>query len=266
MNSSTDETMTPASATAPVFDIAHVDFVGANEFEIGDIKFGLAQAMPATTADRALLYKDKEFLLAYMELLPPMRAKRVFELGIYQGGSALFLTAFLKLEKYVCIDYSDPILNFVEMLKLNPIGERIRPFFNTSQDDADGLRAIIEAEFGDDLPDLIIDDASHHYDLTKRSFEITFPYLKDGGHYIIEDWSWAHWPENQSPESGWTQLPAMSNLILELALLLPSTDMIESIVVKQGFVILKKKASRFSQTPLSIDALLRLRGKNLSKI
>ncbi len=42
--------------------------------------------------------------------------------------------------------------------------------------------------------DLVIDDASHMYEQTKRSFEILFPLLRPGGLYIIEDWSWGCWP------------------------------------------------------------------------
>src|SRR4029077_11377083 len=36
--------------------------------------------------------------------------------------------------------------------------------------------------------DVVIDDASHLYGPTRRSFEILFPLLKPGGAYIIEDW------------------------------------------------------------------------------
>ena len=38
----------------------------------------------------------------------------------------------------------------------------------------------------------MIDDASHKLDLTRRSFEMLFPLLREGGVYVIEDWAAQH--------------------------------------------------------------------------
>jgi hypothetical protein len=219
-----------------------------------------------TTAERALFYKDSGFVNSYSRHLLALAPRRVFEFGIYQGGSGLFLSALLDLEKYVGIDLSAPVPGLAEILAGHRFGERIHLHFNTSQDSVEEISRIIETEFADGPPDLIIDDASHHYDLTKKSFEIAFSYLKDGGHYIIEDWSWAHWPENQHSATAWGQMTAMSNLILELTLLLPSTTFIEDITVRQGYVVLTKKSGPPAGTRLEIDRLLRLRGRELGKI
>ena len=243
-----------------------VRFTAPDEFEIGDLKFGLASAQKATTSERILLYKGRPFVDSYIETLPPLAPARALEFGIYQGGSALFLTALLDLRKYVCIDIMNPLKTFDAILAAHSIGKRIRPYYNTSQGDADRVRQILQREFGDEPIDMIIDDASHEYALTKKSFEITFPYLADGGHYIIEDWSWAHWPDNQKESHGRFGMPAMSNLILELVLLLPSSDLIESITVRHGYVVIKKKSSRFRNNLLNIDATLRLRGRPMIKI
>lgn len=243
-----------------------IRFTAFDQFELGGIKFALATAQTATTAERALIYKDRGFVDSYIETLVPLGAKRVFEFGIYQGGSALFIAALLDVEKFVCLDIADRVEAFESMLARHPLGRKIAAHWNVSQDATDQVREILEREFGDNRPDLIIDDASHLYDQTKKSFEIAFPYLADGGHYIIEDWSWSHWPENQAPSHGWFHLPAMSNLILELVMLLPSSDMIEHITVRQGYVVIKKKASRFQRHPLNIDGSLRTRGQHLNKI
>ncbi len=246
--------------------IPDIRFTALDQFELSGLKFALATAQTVTTVERALVYKDRGFVDSYLETLVPLGARRAFEFGIYQGGSALFITALLNLEKFVCLDISDRVEAFEATLANHPIGRKITAYWKTSQDDADRVREILEREFGDNPPDLIIDDASHLYELTKKSFEIAFPYLADGGHYIIEDWSWSHWPENQSPSHGWFHLPAMSNLILELVMLLPSSDMIEHITVRQGYVIIKKKASRFKKQLLNIDGTLRTRGQRLNKI
>lgn len=56
--------------------------------------------------------------------------------------------------------------------------------FKCSQDDEEKLNKIID---GEGRPSIIIDDASHHSDLTIKSFEILFPQLANGGLYCIED-------------------------------------------------------------------------------
>ena len=55
------------------------------------------------------------------------------------------------------------------------------------------LLSIVHKDFNGQL-DLVIDDASHLYTETKKSFEILFPLLKAGGLYVIEDWSWGCCP------------------------------------------------------------------------
>lgn len=46
--------------------------------------------------------------------------------------------------------------------------------------------------------DLIVDDASHDGGLTRKSFDLLWPLVRDGGYYVIEDWTVAlradpHW-------------------------------------------------------------------------
>ena len=53
-----------------------------------------------------------------------------------------------------------------------------------NQDDSEFLAKLAQ-EAGNF--DIIIDDCSHISDLTIKSFEILFPYLKAGGIYVIED-------------------------------------------------------------------------------
>jgi len=72
--------------------------------------------------------------------------------------------------------------------------------FGTSQCDGDKLSQIVLGELADEL-DLVVDDASHTYEETRASFEFLFPLLSPGGIYVIEDWSWAHHPDYQSPDA-----------------------------------------------------------------
>ena len=84
-----------------------INFLAHDEFEIGGVQFALAGAQPATDEQRVLIYKDRGFIDSYIETLPDLSVRRAFEFGIYQGGSAIFLTTLLGLEKFVCVDISD---------------------------------------------------------------------------------------------------------------------------------------------------------------
>lgn len=243
-----------------------INFSAPGEFELGGVKFCFPTVQAETTPEKAVLHKDTYFIESYQQTLPPLQPKRVFEFGIFQGGSALFHTLFLNLEKYVCLDICDRREGFEQILAHHQVGERIHTHYNTSQDDDIRVREIFEAEFGDNPPDLVIDDASHLYEPSKRSFEIAFPYLKPGGHYILEDWAWAHWPHYQDPSNGLAAHKALTNLVFELTVLMSSTDLIESIEIRGGYAIIKKRASRFKHELLNIDSQLRLRGRTLQAI
>ena len=59
-----------------------------------------------------------------------------------------------------------------------------------SQDDPAFLMQII-SELGN--PHIIIDDGSHHVDHVESTLRILWPYLQDGGMYIIEDTHTSYW-------------------------------------------------------------------------
>jgi hypothetical protein len=49
---------------------------------------------------------------------------------------------------------------------------------------------------------------------------VTFPHLRPGGRYVIEDWNWAHMDEDLWQHAGgyWADRPALTNLIVELVM------------------------------------------------
>lgn len=67
--------------------------------------------------------------------------------------------------------------------------ERIR-IFQGSQVDFDFLSGMMQ-EVGE--PDIIIDDGSHINEHVIETFKFLFPYLKDGGIYVIEDMQTSYW-------------------------------------------------------------------------
>lgn len=169
--------------------------------------------------------------------------ERVMELGIYDGGSTAFWYELFQPQKQVALDIQDQtdspyFRRYVESRGLG--GGRISTYWKTSQSDKARLRTIVETEFDGPL-DLVIDDASHLYRQTRASFEALFPLLMPSGLYIIEDWAWGHWSEYSSPDHPWAGEEPLTQLVVELIEAAgTSTQLISSIVVYQGFVILER--------------------------
>jgi hypothetical protein len=129
------------------------------------------------------------------------------------------------------------------------------------------VKAIIDHEFADEPVDLVIDDASHHYDLSRKSFEIIFPRVREGGFYIIEDWHWAHMNDAryQSGEAFGGQ-PALTNLVFELLIAYGShPDLFWNIVVRDWFIAVQR-GSKVLPENFNLDDMLRMRGKKLTLI
>jgi hypothetical protein len=243
-----------------------VIFTGTDRLSVGDLNFRFSAAHGVTTRDEIFLYKDRQFVDSYIDRLSAIKPKRVFEFGIYQGGSALFLTSAFDLERYSCLDISHPLPELDAILHSHSVGKRITAHFRTSQDDAAAVRRFMAEDFKGEPLDLIIDDASHLYELTKRSFEISWPFLKVGGHYIIEDWAWAHWDSQQYPGSGWENWLAPTNLVFELVMVLGSTGLIKSMEIHPSFVMLQKSNAVFDFGDAWIDGVIKMRGRTLNKI
>ena len=101
------------------------------------------------------------------------------------------------------------------------------------------MSQIVLGELADEL-DLVVDDASHTYEETRASFEFLFPLLSPGGIYVIEDWSWAHHPDYQSPDAPFSKGRALSNLLFEQIMLMGSTPLISELRVWRFLYLIRK--------------------------
>ncbi|MCP3671475.1 MAG: glycosyltransferase [Gammaproteobacteria bacterium] len=127
-------------------------------------------------------------LREYDRLFLPYRESpvRMLEIGIQNGGSLdIFSQYFSNGEKFIGCDidpncgrliYDDPRINLV-------IGDA-----NTDDIQAEILSVT-------DMFDLIIDDASHKAGDIVCAFARYFPYLKEGGLYVVEDLHCSYWQE-----------------------------------------------------------------------
>ena len=96
-----------------------------------------------------------------------------------------------------------------------------------------------------------MDDASHTYEETRASFEFLFPLLSPGGIYVVEDWSWAHHPDYQSPDAPFSERRALSNLLFEQIMLMGSTLLISEIRIWRFLYIIHKENTAVRRSDLS---------------
>jgi|RhiMetdeSRZDD1v2_1073273.scaffolds.fasta_scaffold02719_3 hypothetical protein len=201
--------------------------------------------------DCFLFYKTRSLVEQYARFWTRRRdfhARRILELGLWDAGSMVFWSEYFQPEKHVGIDIQRKQNSryFRAYLASRGLADKMKTYWGTDQRDAQALRAIVTREFSDPL-DLIIDDASHMYDLTKKSFETLFPLLRSGGLYVIEDWAWGHWREFQRPDHPWSKEVPLTRFIVELIEATGSSEsgsaqgrLIESVTTHQGFAVVER--------------------------
>ncbi len=262
-----------------------VDWISETKFVVGGLSFGsdLGSYQELTTPDNVVILKEARLLKEYLNFLAPHPVRNILEFGIWQGGSPLFYGMATDAQKIVALDHLNPGPapadaahdRAVALAYKNPaldgiierygMSKRVKLHFGVSQDDRAAVTAVMDEEFGDEPIDLVIDDASHYYAHSRKSFEIAFPRLREGGLYIIEDWQWAHSPAYQNG-GHFADKPALSNLIFELLIAYGSQpDLFWNIIVRDWFVAVTK-GSRPLGDDFRLDDQLRMRGATLSLI
>lgn len=236
-----------------------INWQNNNCFTIDNIEFVIDLSLPherfSSSADdqKFLLVKSKPMVNFYEKLLEKQDFQRGIELGVFEGGSSLFLYKLTELERLDCIELrlnSAPELDkYLEDNSLN-----ISLHYGVNQADANSLRKIVAL---DDRPiDFILDDASHFYEETKASFNLLFPYLRNGGMYVIEDWNWCHnSPHNGTKSEVWTKRKALTNLIFEMVMLNGSSgNLIESIEIFRNIVVINKSQNALHKNDFDISS------------
>jgi len=246
-----------------------VEWVSETKFIVDGLEFGgdLGSYKEVTTHDRVVILKESRLLRQYLDFLAPHSINNLLELGIWQGGSPLFYGLATDARKVVALDLApkNPVL--YEIIQQHGIEDRVKLYFEVSQDDRAKVSALIGEEFGEEPLDLVIDDASHCYEHSRNSFDIIFPKLRPGGFYIIEDWQWAHIdsPIYQNGEHFGGE-PALTNLIFELLISYGGNPgLFTNIIVRDWFVAVQK-GWRPLDKDFRLADTLRMRGKNLTLI
>jgi len=189
--------------------------------------------------------------------------RRIVELGIFHGGSSAFYAQVCEPDTLVGIERTDaPAIALERFIARRELAGVIRPFYGVDQSDVQALLNIMKAEFDKLEVDLIIDDASHEYAPTRTSFEVVFPFLGEGGRYVIEDWAWAHFADAMWQERGGAMRdqPALTNLLVELMMLAGSReDVVTELRIDHDVVEVVRGPSHLD-APMDLARLYRNRG------
>jgi predicted O-methyltransferase YrrM len=245
------------------------------EFSLGGENFVIEGEVPTkdrrpSTSEAFTIVKSEPYLRAYEDLASNFSPRSILELGVFQGGSYVFLDKLFNPYRMSAVEISPkpvvPLLHYVSRTENRFV------HFATSQRDGEMLKQIVLGELADEV-DLVVDDACHAYEETKASFEFLFPLLQPGGIYLIEDWSWAHHPNYQSPDAPFSNRHALSNLLFEQIMLLGSTSVISEIRVWRFLYLIRKAKSAVRRTDVaqslengSIFDQILSRGRNWSLI
>lgn len=218
-----------------------------------------------------IIMKNELLISGYLQHLKGIPTENFLELGIMRGGSCALFEALYEPENHMAIDIQRHGTDGTEELEYYVAEKRrkFKAFHTIGQNDIPqilgewkSMTGQSQAEF-----DVIIDDASHSYDLSLSSFNGLFPYVRVGGVYVIEDWGWAHWegPWQDETHSEFNS-PALSNLSIHCSVGVTSRGGIISktiVLPNQTFVF--RGPAEISQ-PLDISFMGPMRGRKFQLI
>ena len=251
---------------------------GQERCVVGDTVF---QTLPAGFFEgftEGVRMKGADFLVAkppsmidrYVELIDDLRPQRIFELGVFTGGSTALLYELARPDRLTAVDLSEMGSGSTASKLLRWVSRRglsgaVRVHGEVDQADRTRLAEIVDQEFGAEPLDLVVDDCSHLYDATRASFNELFPRLRPGGLYVIEDWHWAHTELGREPLEGlWPDETPLTRLIFELLLAEPSVPgLIAEITVETGSARVVRGGARLDPRAFDISACSNARGRRL---
>lgn len=202
-----------------------------------ELRFRGGMHTPPPSSDAYLyVHKDAAFVAAMDAVLERARPRFMIEIGIHDGGSTAYWHHRYDLQRLAAFDIEPEAPFFTRYLARHKLTEAVRLHLGVTQSDRERMRAAVERDFGGQPVDAVIDDASHEYAATKAAFETTFPFLRAGGAYIIEDWAWGH--QHCWPADALADRPLMSPLLCELMLVCGhATGVIDRVEITSRFAV-----------------------------
>ena len=230
------------------------------EMRIGDTEFRVVPfGPPNSSPHRFLLLKNRQMVDAYVELADSLTPRNIVELGIFAGGSTALIELLMRPAKLVAFELaSERIPALDEFLQRRGATDRVVPYYGISQDDVRAVLPILHDHCQSTALDLVIDDASHDLALTRESFNLLFPLLREGGVYVVEDWGWGHFQFARERRG-----PSLAKLVLEFVMSLPyREDLIADVTVNRYWAVVRRGAAEVP-TPFDISNHVSGRGRQL---
>jgi hypothetical protein len=186
------------------------------------------------------LFKDQRFIRGYLQQLGGLRVDRMIEVGVWDGGSAIFFWNLFKPQMLSCIELKRRAPALTDYIEAQSLGETFRAHFGVDQSDRAAVAAVVSEDFPGGAVDLVIDDASHLYAPSRATFEELFPSLREGGLYILEDWktnlAFPNYGGGDAPDH-----PPLHQLVFELLeFSMHHTDVIPSVRCFHNFVLIER--------------------------
>jgi predicted O-methyltransferase YrrM len=244
-----------------------LDWKSDTHLAVDGVDFVLAPSEPdlmrAAADSGAMLLRKARWMVERYQSLDVAPGLDLFEIGIYQGGSAALLALLLRPRRLTAIDLTAQRATALDAFTdAHGLSDVVHPYYGVDQADRARVEAIVAQEFGTKLLDVVIDDGSHLLEPTKASFNVLFPRLRAGGLYVIEDWSWDHLAESiitrrlrddpgaraewaRMVENGEAAAPItvpLSRLVLELVLTAAfDAGIVSEIVnVREGWLVVRR--------------------------
>lgn len=136
------------------------------------------------TGSEQLVHKWHHYIPLYDRYFSRWRNRpvRFLEIGVSKGGSLSMWRKYFGADAVLFgIDINPACAAYDGIAGQVRIG---------SQDDPDFLRGVV-AEMGG--VDVVLDDGSHVMEHIRKSFEVLFPLVTEGGTYMVEDLHTAYW-------------------------------------------------------------------------
>jgi SAM-dependent methyltransferase len=247
-----------------------INWTSKNCFTLEDVNFkAIKFGLPGvdSTLEEFIFQKPSWMVERYGRLICELEPKRIFELGIWKGGSSVFFHKIAEAEKLITIDISeDRIAALDDYIRLNDLKSSLKPMYGIDQSDIGLLRQIVSEEFDGGELDLVVDDASHYLDETRNSFNAIFPFVRPGGVYVIEDWPWAHGSVDlpDDTQGFYPEREPLTKLVFELILACASTNAyIEKMEVDRNSVTVWRGEGSIEAEGFDIAQCCLARGRDL---
>jgi len=242
--------------------------VDDHHFRMGDTRF--RQLRPgdterSTTLDEVLILKKPAFLRRYDAYLSRLPNRNVVEVGIAEGGSLIYFALRYPHLRFVGIDLRSPneaVQHHIDRLGLS---DRIKLHYRVDQADGRRLREIVTQEYGDEPLGAMIDDASHFFEQSTKTFEALYGRVAAKGFYCLEDWNWAHEPGRTQDGRLWADKVSMANLLFRIILLQPAgRDIVRDIHINNNVAFIERGTHPLDQ--FKLEDLVLNRGQPLGLI